>query len=348
MLRKSLLARLGLLVLGFVTGAVVSIALLQGILRDLDAMKADAEVLLDGVLSLSMAVSAVESRAEALVQRGQSEASALAGEVKSLHATLDRIASNAAMRTPGSEGATRIAAVRALLPLMSVPGGLAGPIIEDPIALRSEITALAQCARRHIAAEQITLSKNLRALIIGLTIAALVMVNITVVVLLRTANMILRPVSQLLEGSRLLAEEHFEHRVTVSQNDEFAELAHAYNRLADGLALNEQRKVQALRHLAVTLNHELNNVIGMIDLRLELLNRASKGDPTLLAHFREIHQNLERMARTVASLREVRRVVLMDYMPGEQMLDLPRSVAVEEGGANRLAPDPSDKARRLQ
>ena len=36
------------------------------------------------------------------------------------------------------------------------------------------------------------------------------------------------------------------------------------------------------------------------------------------------------IARTIASLREVRRIVLTDYMPGQKMIDLPRSVAVDD------------------
>lgn len=329
MLRQSLLARLGLLVVGFVAGAVVSIALLQSVLRDLDSMKADAGVLLDGVLELSMILSTSESQTQDLEPAGDLQPPTSARDVDRMNAVLDRIASSSAMQEPGGDGASQIAAIRSHLPQSGGSEGTVGGHITDPAALRGQLAALGQTARRHVAAEQLALSKHLRNLIIGLTVAALVMVNISVVVLLRTANMILEPVSRLLEGSRRLAEEHFEHRIKVDQNDEFAELAHAYNRLADGLAQNEQRKVQALRHLAVTLNHELNNAIAIIELRLELLNRASKGDPALLAHFQEIHQNLKRMTTTVASLREVRRVVLMDYMPGEQMLDLPRSVAIE-------------------
>jgi hypothetical protein len=85
-----------------------------------------------------------------------------------------------------------------------------------------------------------------------------------------------------------------------------------------------------MRQLAVTLNHELLNVINCIDLQLRVVDRRSGSDPSLAQHLREIHENLGRIAGTIASLRHVRRIVLTDYLPGEKMLDLPRSVAADE------------------
>ncbi len=326
MLRKTLLARLGLLVVGFVAGAVIAITLLQGVLTKIDAMKADASAVIDGVIDLTMAAAAVEAQSDAAARGQAADPGRIEADLARVHSILNTVASHPLIRDVGAGGPEAVGRVRALLP----DNADASPILRDSTALRGEIAGLARVARRQIAAEQIAISKHLRVLIIALTIAALVMVNVSVFVLMRTAGLILEPVSRLLEGSRLLAQERFDHRVTVARNDEFAELAHAYNRLADGLAANEQRKVQALRHLAVTLNHELNNVLGIIDLRLELMNRASKGDPALATHLNEVRQNLGRMARTIASLREVRRIVLTEYMPGEQMIDLSRSVAPED------------------
>jgi signal transduction histidine kinase len=243
MLRKKLLARLGLLVVGFVTGAVVSILLLQTVLRDLDDIQARTSV-------------------------------------------------------------------------ASVPTS----------------AQVAAAPPSSVALEQAALSRRLRTLIVGLTIAALVMTNIAIVVLVRTANMILRPVQELIDGSRALAAERFDRRISLSRGrkgtraDEFDELAHAYNALAEQLASNEQRKVKALQQLAVTLNHEINNVVNGIELQLRLLARRSGSDPALALQLGSIHANLERVAQTIASLRSVRRVVVTDYLPGESMLDLPRCI----------------------
>lgn len=319
MLRKKLLARLGLLVVGFVTGAVVSIALLQGVLRDLDRMNGDASSLIDGVQSIGGVLAAAETRPGG-PGLGVEELEVLGDQ-------LDRLGVHELLKRDGAGGEAfdRLARHVATLRVSGAASGEA-----ELAALRRELTEVGMISRRYVAAEQVSLSRRLRWLVVGLTIAALVMVNITIVVLLRTANMILRPVGELVEGSRELAQERFGYRVRIDQDDEFAELARAYNSLAGQLEANEQRKVQAMRQLAVTLNHELLNVISSIDMQLRVVDLRSGSDPSLATHLRQIHENLGRVAATIASLRHVRRIVLTDYMPGEKMLDLPRSVADEE------------------
>ncbi|MCX5690753.1 MAG: HAMP domain-containing protein, partial [Planctomycetota bacterium] len=130
-------------------------------------------------------------------------------------------------------------------------------------------------------------------------------------------------------GSRMLAAERFDHRVTVDEQDEFGELARAYNYLASQLQASEEHKAEALRQLAVTLNHGLNNAMSIIELQLGLLDRQSGGNPAHAAHLREIRTSLGRMTDIVASLKQIRRVVLTDYLPGQKMVDLERSVGLE-------------------
>lgn len=335
MLQKKLLARLGLLVFGFISGAIVSIVLLQGILHDLDSVNSNGVVMMEGVQDLGTAITSIEAEMYAAQLGVAMPPGSVPQDRGSLNAILDKIGAHLVMQEPGGEGAASYARIREMLPTLRLrPDAptVSREMLTGFLALHREVMQLAQIARRHVAGEQVAVSRDLRALIIGLTAAALVMVNITVIVLLRTAGMILRPVGELVEGSRQLGRERFDFRVRVDQEDEFGELARAFNRLADELATNEQRKVEALHHLAVTLNHELNNILGIITLQLSLLDRRSGGDPMLTNHLHQIHENLGRMERTIASLRNVRRVVLTDYMPGEKMLDLPRSVAAEDQG----------------
>jgi signal transduction histidine kinase len=336
MLRKKLLARLGLLVVGFVTGAVVSLTLLQGVLRELDEMKGDAATLVDGTQDLSTAFTALETQVEAAQRTGGVDASSLVARKAVLTSMLDKLSAHPLMQG-AAEGAPPLAEVRRMLPgyfevidREAAAGSRGTDSLTKAGEIRARLGALAGMARRHVAAQQGALSQRLRLLIVGLTVAALIMTNIAIFILVRTAGMILRPIGELIEGSRELAKERFEHRIRMSRSDEFDELARAYNALGEQLQLNEERKVKALQQLAVTLNHELNNVINAIDMQLQLMGRRSGGDPALAAQLGGIHQNLERMARTVASLREVRRVVLTDYLPGQTMLDLPRSTAPDD------------------
>jgi hypothetical protein len=337
MLRKKLLTRLGLLVVGFVTGAIVSIVLLQGVLGDLDAMKTDASAMIDGVHNLSAGLSSFERESSSIRQGARPDPGLLERQQESLRRLLTTLGDHEIMRGPGGEGAALYGRIARLLETYLTDSSrtsaspMPGPeIVAGSTELHGALAELGNIARRHVAAEQESLSRHLRTLIIALTIAALVMTNVAIFVLLRTANMILRPVGELLAGTRELAHEHFDFRIGVSQHDEFDELAHAYNSLAEQLAANEQRKVRALQQLAVTLNHELNNAINIIELRLRLLDRRAGDDPLLAAHLGDIRRNLERMAQTVASLRNVRRIVLTDYLPGQLMLDLPRSTAEDD------------------
>lgn len=334
MLQRKLLMRLGLLMVGFVVGAVVSIALLQRVLHDLDTINAEAASVTGAEQTLESAITLIESDSGRLHEGVTIDPAVVSEHQKRVRSALEVLSGQPMIRN-SADAAAAYARVNELVEssLRTGPGEASG--------LREAVATLTQSTRLDITTRQAGLSRQLRTLIIALTLAALAMVNISVFVLLRTARMILNPVNQLLEGSRQLAMEHFDHRITVDQQDEFAELARAHNRLADELASNEQRKVQALRHLAVTLSHELNNVINIINLRLEIMGRLSGVDSSLSAHFREIHENLNRMARTIASLRNLRRIVLTDYLPGEKMLDLPRSVAADD---EPLARDPSSAA----
>ncbi|MEX2218765.1 MAG: HAMP domain-containing protein [Phycisphaerales bacterium] len=319
MLRRKFLARIGLLIGAFVAGAVVAIYLLQAVLADIDRVNGDAAVLIGGIQDVSGAVNGVE-----VARLGDGNAPALAAHSARLREALARLGEHAAT-APGGAAAGSYGAARGL-----APGFLAEGTAERTVAMHTAVQELGREVRGHVASEQAALGRHFRGLVLGLTLAALLMVNVAVCVLLRTAQMVLRPVGALVEGSRELAHENFAHRVRVSQDDEFGELAHAYNRLAEELGASEGRKAEALRQLAVTLNHDLNNALSAVQLQLELAGRQSGGNAEVAGRLREVRSVLGRMSGTVASLKNIRRVVLTDYAPGQKMLDLERSI---DGGA---------------
>ena len=152
------------------------------------------------------------------------------------------------------------------------------------------------------------------------------MINVSIVALLRAAGMVLRPVDRLVEASRQLTSEHFDHRTELGETDEFGELARAYNQLAERIQSSEQKRMEMLSQVALTLNHELNNSIAIIELQLQVLGRQAEGGDRFETCLRHIKENLHRMAQTVESLKHIRRIVLTDYISGVKMLDLQRSV----------------------
>lgn len=199
--------------------------------------------------------------------------------------------------------------------------------LEAATSLRNHILIVSQYAHAHSQEETTELTKHFRYFVIAIAAGFLLVINLSILVLLRSANMILKPMDQLLAASRELANEHFDYRVSVSQHDEFDELAQAYNHLAQQLQLNEQRRMETLQQVALTLNHELNNAVSVIDLQLRLLRRQTQDKQAFETSLKQIHDNLERMTRVVQGLKNARRIVLTDYVDGVKMLDLERSTS---------------------
>ena len=188
-----------------------------------------------------------------------------------------------------------------------------------------------------VAAEQATLVTRFRTLVVLVVVVFLVVINASILVLLRGAAMILQPVERLAEAARHLNDDRFDYRLEWDRKDEFGELARAYNNLAGQLQTSERGKLETLGQVARALNHDLNNAISVIELQLQLLSRKAPGGPVVEQYARQIRDGLARMASTVESLKHVRRIVLTDYVSGVKMLDLERSVLAEQQGPGAVA-----------
>ena len=86
----------------------------------------------------------------------------------------------------------------------------------------------------------------------------------------------------------------------------------------------DEAKLDAVKQLAVTLNHEINNPLFIISMTLEdILAETEDTDVQ-----RRIHASLEavtRVSSAVKQLSEIRRIVTTDYAGGLSMLDLEAS-----------------------
>ena len=173
------------------------------------------------------------------------------------------------------------------------------------------------------------LSSRFQGLVLILAAVFLAVINVSVIVLLKMAGNIVRPVERLVHATQELGQEHFDYRVKLDRHDEFEELAKAYNDLAQRLETNEQRKVEVLHQVAIAINHELNNALAVIELQLSAISRRAASCPGLENCLKQIHDSLERVTATAHSLQQVRRIVLTDYTPGTKMLDLERSASTE-------------------
>ena len=176
-----------------------------------------------------------------------------------------------------------------------------------------------------------------RAIVLGLGIVFVLLINFSVILLVRTGAKVLRPVNALVEATRELTREKFDHRVNLQEHDEFDELAEAYNTLAEHLQQTEKQRMSVLGQVGLALNHDLNNAMATIELQLGMLGRGANGDLQTERRLRTIQDSLTRMKDTVQALKSARRIVLTDYSPGMKMLDLVQSAQEEQSPTPQVA-----------
>jgi methyl-accepting chemotaxis protein len=179
----------------------------------------------------------------------------------------------------------------------------------------------------HVRHERAALIASFRWTVIGLTAAFVIVINVAVVLLLHVARIVVRPVDQLVTATRAVAEGRFDVRLAGSrlEADEFTELARAFDAMAEKLQSAEQVRMETLGQVAVTMSHEINNAIAIIELQVDLLARQAPSAAGLQARLNQIRNGLDKMTQSVRALSSARRFALTDYLPGMKMLDLQRS-----------------------
>jgi methyl-accepting chemotaxis protein len=341
LLRRKLVWVFGSLVALLLALAIGAIWTLQEVLRDLRHLDTEAWVVIEQTNSLATSISMVEIELYNLEVGQKRHLDQIIDLVEAVQTQLARVEGSTVANLP--ENAPALNGIRSEMPnFRRYVSALA--TAQDPelanlyqrharssaIALRRDILALSRSVGSHGQTEQAEIISKFRWLVLGLTLVFLLVINISIIALLRMAGMVLRPVEKLIEGTRQLARERFDYRVELDQKDEFDELATAYNNLAGQLQANEQRKLEMLQQVAATLNHELNNATAIIEMQLELAGRQSATPHSIDKCAGQIRESLNRMTRSVELLKHVRRIVLTDYVTGVKMLDLERSASEEE------------------
>ena len=337
MLRRKLI-----LLLFSVTGLLMALALaallsLQTIFANLDHIQGDARRMVDVSNQLSASIYAIELQLHELQSGRQRHLDALIENVELMRRRTRSLRGHDMASQPAIQ--QRVEGVIDRLEQFSqhvevlatthdpeLSARYEVQLLEAAGHLRDDILHITRFGNDHAHALEVALTRRFRWIVVGLGIGFLLVINTSMLLLLRASVMILRPVERLVDASRRLALEQFDHRVDVDQSDEFGELATAFNRLAAQLQENEQRKVETLHQTAATLNHELNNAMATIELQLRLLSKRAGRPEAFEACLKQIRQNLARMAQVVEAVKHVRRVVVTDYADGIKMLDLEQSV----------------------
>ncbi|UCD75167.1 MAG: HAMP domain-containing protein [Phycisphaerales bacterium] len=356
MLRRKLMLMLGSLVGLLLIAAIATVLLMQNVLDDLSHVSTSALSGATQTSRLGSTITRVEAELNEIRLQEEAHLDELIDAVETLNEQVRDLGTFYVMRDEASEHYQHL---QELLPVfVRHVGDLATTQDEElttahtelalraSVAMRETIATLGHISQEHAQREQRMVTNKVRWVALGMALVFLLVINISIMVLLRAANMVLSPVDRLVEASRRLAREEFDHRVELTQRDEFEELGRAYNSLAEHLQLNEQRKLETLHHVARTLNHELNNAISIIDLQLKLLTRGNDGNHGVAKPLRQINETLGRMSETVSALQRVQRIVLTDYLEGVPMLDLERSLE-EEPREGKPATQP-DFGTRIQ
>ncbi len=335
MLRRKLMLILVTLAAMLMVLAVAALWSLQRVFVDMDNLRT-AAMAVDHTSELNTRLSTVQVELYALQTGRQQHLDQLVDEIEAMNAVAVELGSHHSIKQPEIYPTYQqyMADMKEFESLV----GILATANDRELSLQYNMACLDRAAQmhyelleisRHVQAhsrdEQSILTGQFRWLVVAIALGFMVVINTSILMMLRAAGMVLRPIGRLVHASRELAKENFEHRVVIGQSDEFDELAQAYNSLAEQLQENERRRIQTLQQTALTLNHELNNAITTIDLQLTLLRRRSGPDEALQKGLGQIQENLHRMSGVIASLKQLKRVVLTDYVDGVKMLDLQES-----------------------
>jgi len=214
------------------------------------------------------------------------------------------------------------------------------------VSLHDALARLDRAEQSHLRDGQLAATRRLRLILLGLTLAFIVLINLAVVVILRTSRLVVEPVESLVRASRLVAKGQYDTRVEIRSDNEFGELGRAFNEMTAGLEERQAKRIETMKQAAAAVSHELNNAIAGLDLQLELIKRAAAQNKPFDESIQRVREAVQRIARTTDSLRRVRRIVLTDYAGGETMLDLARSCEETDtgqpAGSDRPAPSAKD------
>ncbi|MFI5378518.1 MAG: HAMP domain-containing protein [Tepidisphaerales bacterium] len=350
MLRRKLLAWFGAIVSLLVITGVGAVWVFQQRLGDLRHMDEQVWAATDDAGELALTISNVEIQLFAIEAGQQDRLDPVLDALESMQSRLDAMSRFDLARQP--ENAALLAGMRRRMDAFRQhAAGLATS--QDPawaarhrkeafsviMAMRESTLAFSRNVRNHAAEQQSQLIHRFRQAVLVMAVVFIVLINLSVLTLLRMASLVVGPVDRLVEATRELAKERFDYRVDLPRGDEFGELAVAFNGLAERLEENERKKLESVHQLAIALNHELNNVATMISLQAQLIGRQAGGDPTLAKYTRQIQESLQRMSRTMEAIKHLKRIVLTEYAQGVKMLDIERSSAEGENEDGRHDPE---------
>lgn len=203
--------------------------------------------------------------------------------------------------------------------------------------------APAGAAIRHVAVvvPEASLATAWRALLPSLIFAALIALAVSAAAALWLSRSIARPLRQITEASRAMAQGDYEQSIPVRGHDEVGELARAFNRMAREVA----RSNRALRAFLANASHELRTPLTSLQGWAQALVEGEVRDPTASAEAgRIIHGEAERMRRLVEALLYLSKIEGGQLPIKRESVDLTELLSVT---AARIAPLTDQAGQKL-
>ncbi len=146
--------------------------------------------------------------------------------------------------------------------------------------------------------------------------AGVAAVFLALIASLAFSRQVVRPLQAISDASLRIADGHYEERVREDWDDEFGQLAHSFNQMAEKLEQVEARRLQ----LIGDVSHELRTPLTAIKGSMEGLIDGVL--PSTSETFEQIHQETDRLNRIVDDLQELSRVEAgaIEIKPGKVKL----------------------------
>ncbi len=159
----------------------------------------------------------------------------------------------------GKEGISRsqIDGQEMLLAYAPVPRLKWGIVVEQPIS------------------EAFTLARQMEKRVVFFVILAALIATFLGIL---AARQLSKPLLALVQGAREYARGNLDHRISIKQRDELAELAHEFNSMASSLRENQKElqrmeRLAALSRFAALVSHEIRNPLNSMNINMQILKR---------------------------------------------------------------------------
>lgn len=85
---------------------------------------------------------------------------------------------------------------------------------------------------------------------------------------------------------------------------------------------HENEKIETLKKMIVTYNHEMNSVLTVLMGRIELLLRKLPPDDKNIKSLKEISNSAKKLSEIVIKIRDIKKIKVKNYDKGTKMIDI--------------------------